>query len=84
MLFQLFATLLLPGVARAAKLTEHDKLAAKGLANVADDVARHGYPKPGLCTLETAAVRKEWYVSLVKLESNFLKLAGHCSARPRS
>jgi hypothetical protein len=46
----------------ALKTTEHDKLAAQGLANVASDVEKHGYPEPGTCTLENAAVRKEWYV----------------------
>lgn len=51
----------LSAVALAAKLTEHDKLAAQGLDNIAADVSKHGYPAPRSCTLETAAVRKEWY-----------------------
>jgi tyrosinase len=56
------AAIALLGMVAAFKVTEHDKLAAKGLANVVDDVVTHGYPKPGTCTLETAHVRKEWCV----------------------
>ena len=38
-----------------------DALAAKAHANLASYVAAKGYPKQN-CTLENAAVRKEWYV----------------------
>ncbi|KAH4123334.1 hypothetical protein HBI56_040600 [Parastagonospora nodorum] len=54
------AAIALLGIVAAFKITEHDKLAAEGLAKVVDDVATHGYPKPGTCTLQTAHVRKEW------------------------
>jgi hypothetical protein len=55
----------LSAVALAAKFTEHDKFAAQGLENLAADVSKYGYPAPGLCTLETATVRKEWYTLLL-------------------
>lgn len=42
------------------KVLEHDKLAKRGLENVAKDVAKNGYPSPGTCTLENAAKRREW------------------------
>lgn len=57
------ATALLASVG-AAKVTEHDKLAKLGLGNVKEYVAKNGYPSPGTCTLETAAVRREWSVHL--------------------
>jgi hypothetical protein len=63
------ATALL-GLVATSKITEHDRLAVKGLANVAKDVAAHGYPKPGTCTLDTARVRKEWYVPHIDIENS--------------
>ena len=56
------ATLALVSGAGAFKITDHDKLAALGLANVGIDVAKHGYPNPGQCTLKNVRVRREWYV----------------------
>jgi len=50
------------GGAGAFKVTEHDELAALGLANVGIDVAKNGYPNPGQCTLKNVKVRREWYV----------------------
>jgi tyrosinase len=60
MRFLAAAATALMGTVAAVKVTEHDKLAAQGLENLANDVAKHGYPKPGTCTLENAVVRKEW------------------------
>ncbi|EOA82019.1 uncharacterized protein SETTUDRAFT_97043 [Exserohilum turcica Et28A] len=47
----------------AVKQTEHDKLAARGLANLKADIAENGYPNPGKCTMENAAIRKESQLS---------------------
>ncbi|KAI4660374.1 uncharacterized protein J4E78_005077 [Alternaria triticimaculans] len=55
-----FAALALVSGTGAFKVTEHDKLAALGLANVGIDVAKNGYPNPGQCTLKNVAVRREW------------------------
>ena len=57
--FDIVALALVSG-ADAFKITEHDKLAALGLANVGIDVAKNGYPNPGQCTLKNVAVRREW------------------------
>jgi tyrosinase len=70
----------LVGSVSAIKVTEHDKLAALGLENVAKDVAKYGYPRPGTCKLENAAVRKEWYVcspSHGSVQLNFIKVDSH-------
>ena len=61
MRFLTIAATALVGSVSAQKITEHDKLAALGLANVAYDVAKNGYPSPGKCTLENAVVRREWF-----------------------
>jgi tyrosinase len=58
--FDITALALISG-AGAFKITEHDKLAALGLANVGIDVAQNGYPNPGQCTLKNVRVRREWY-----------------------
>jgi tyrosinase len=45
-----------------AKHMEVDKLADKGMAKLRAYIAKNGYPNPEKCTLENAAVRKEWLV----------------------
>jgi hypothetical protein len=62
MLPQIILPMAFLGGVGALRITEHDKLAAQGLANVASDLKRHGYPKPGTCTPENTAVRREWFV----------------------
>lgn len=62
MRFSIIAATVLAGSANTLKVLEHDKLAARGLENVAEDVTKHGYPRPGTCTLENASRRREWYV----------------------
>lgn len=47
---------------------ESDALTAKGLENLKAFVAKKGYTNT-TCTLEKAAVRKEWYVSYMILPS---------------
>ena len=42
------------------KYMENDKLADMGMANLKAFIADNGYPSAGNCTLENAAVRKEW------------------------
>jgi tyrosinase len=59
--FDIAALALVSGTG-ASKITEHDKLAALGLANVRIDVAKNGYPNPDQCTLKNVRVRREWYV----------------------
>jgi hypothetical protein len=56
-LFEIAAVAFLSGVGATSNLTlEHDKLAAIGLANL----KRSDLPNPEQCTLENAAVRREW------------------------
>jgi tyrosinase len=45
------------------KQMEVDKLADKGMAKLKAYIDKNGYPNPEKCTLENAAVRKEWLVS---------------------
>jgi tyrosinase len=45
---------------------ESDALAKQGAANLAAYVKKNGYPN-AKCTLENVAVRKEWYVFLLRL-----------------
>jgi hypothetical protein len=47
---------------------ESDALTARGLQNLKAFVAKQGYSN-STCTLEKAAVRKEWLVLLVVTES---------------
>jgi hypothetical protein len=53
---EIAAAAFLSGVGAISNLTEHDKLAAIGLANLKQSVL----PNPEQCTLENAAVRREW------------------------
>ncbi|KAF1846119.1 Di-copper centre-containing protein [Cucurbitaria berberidis CBS 394.84] len=65
MKFSSISVAALLGVVGAAPLDarngfESDALAAKGAVNLGYHVAKNGYPNPQKCTLETAAVRREW------------------------
>jgi hypothetical protein len=84
--FDIVALALVSG-ADAFKITEHDKLAALGIANVGIDVAKNGYPNPGQCTLKNVAVRREWYVLTRSLHLKYIHLtcvfSGQCSQSRR-
>lgn len=56
------------GGASAAPLEERtylesDALTAKGAYNLGVYIAKNGYPNPQKCTLQNAAIRREWYVA---------------------
>jgi tyrosinase len=43
-----------------ATIMGNDVLAAQALAKLSLNVAQHGYPDAGKCTLKNVAVRREW------------------------
>lgn len=52
----------LAGVVNGVKFMEVDLLAAQGMFNLNLDIKENGYLNPKACTLENAAVRREWFV----------------------
>lgn len=58
-LFAILVAIAAP-VTEAAKLLEHDVLAAEGVFKLGIHLATNGLPKPGTCTLDKLSIRKEW------------------------
>ncbi|KAF3008595.1 hypothetical protein E8E13_007659 [Curvularia kusanoi] len=59
-----------------ATFTETDVLAAAGLAKLGGYLAANGYPNSEQCTLENAAVRREWSFLTKAEKLNYLEAAG--------
>lgn len=49
-----------------ATFLQSDILAAEGVTKLGLHVAQHGYPNAEQCTLKNVAVRKEWFVEIIR------------------
>ncbi|KAH9865134.1 hypothetical protein IAQ61_009081 [Plenodomus lingam] len=66
----------------SATCTENDVLSAKGLVALTLHVATYGYTDPKKCTLETAAVRREWSMLSVSQKLNYIDAVKCLAKRP--
>lgn len=65
-----------------AKYMRNDELAAEGLQTLKAYIAQHGYVDPEKCTLENAAVRREWYVFPSKIKAPHLNSSRSTLSEP--